>query len=69
MQRNANAKSEVEKILPQLEAIDAQDLATAIRRILAGESNFERLRTELAYGEAYIVRRILAALSGEPTPS
>jgi hypothetical protein len=34
--------------------------------MLTGERDFECLRTELQYDEAYIVRRILAALSGEP---
>ncbi|MCG3155988.1 MAG: Photosystem I assembly protein Ycf3 [bacterium] len=68
-QGNTKVKSDVEKILPQLEAIDGQDLADATTRILAGERDFERLRTELNFMEAYIVRRILAALSGEPAPN
>jgi len=63
VQGNTNAKSEVEKILPKLEARGAEDLAAAIRRMIAGERDFERLRTELAYQSAYIIRRILAVLS------
>lgn len=63
VQGNVNAKKEVEKILPQLEASDGKNLAAAVRRMLAGERDFERLRTELHYQEAYIIRRILAALS------
>lgn len=70
VQGNTNAKSEVEKILPQLEAIENwMDLATAIWRMLAGERNFERLRTELEFDEAYILRSIFAVLSGEPAPN
>ncbi|NUM64821.1 hypothetical protein HUU39_06045, partial [candidate division KSB1 bacterium] len=68
-QGNANAKSEVGKILPQLEAGGWQNLVAAIRRMLAGENDFDKLRTELDHQDAYIVRRILAALSGEPAPS
>lgn len=62
-QGNVNAKSEVEEFLPQLEAGGWQNLAAAIRRILAGEKDFEHLRTELNYQEAYIVHRILAVIT------
>ena len=68
-QGNTNAQSEVEKILPQLEATkDWKTLVTPVRRILAGESDFEKLRPELDRQDAYIVRRILAVLSGESMP-
>jgi tetratricopeptide (TPR) repeat protein len=70
MQGNIEVKSQVEKILPQIEALeDYKNLAAAFRRMLVGESDFERLRTELNFMEAYIVRRILAVLSGKPEPS
>lgn len=67
-QGNANAKSEVEKILPQLEAGGWQNLVAAIRRMLTGEKEVDSLCAELDREDAYIVRRILAVLSGEPMP-
>ncbi len=70
VQGNPNAKSEVEKILPRLEATrDWKTLIAPVRQILAGENDFEKLRPDLDRQDAYIVRRILAVLSGEPAPN
>ena len=63
VQGNTNAKSEVENILPQLEAGDWQNLVAAIRCMLAGEKDVDTLCAELDLEDAYIVRRIFAALS------
>lgn len=62
MQSNTNAKSEVEEILPQLEAGGYQNFVAAIRLMLAGEKEVDSLCAELDRQDAYIVRRILAAL-------
>lgn len=62
VQGHANAKSEVEKILPQLEAGGYQNFVAAIRLMLAGEKEVDSLCAELDRQDAYIVRRILAAL-------
>jgi tetratricopeptide (TPR) repeat protein len=63
VQGNQEARGEVEKILPQLEA-GGWDCPPVIRRILNGESDVDELCVGLDYGEAYIVRTILAQLSG-----
>lgn len=64
-QGNTVAKREVEKILHQLEAKGYQNLSAAIRRLLSGEKDFERLRIELDYQDAYIVRRILTEITAQ----
>jgi tetratricopeptide (TPR) repeat protein len=64
IQGDTTAQSEVEESLPELEEKGWQNLVAAVRYMLAGERDFEHLRTELYYREAYIVRRILEALSG-----
>jgi hypothetical protein len=69
VQGNAAAKSEVEKILSKIAAASEHEFVAPIRRLLAGESNFEYLRSGLDYQQAYIVRRIFAVLSGEPAPN
>jgi tetratricopeptide (TPR) repeat protein len=63
VQGNQEARGEVEKILPQLEA-GGWDCPPVIRRILNGESDADELCVGLDRGEAYIVRTILAQLSG-----
>jgi tetratricopeptide (TPR) repeat protein len=59
--------SETEKFLEQMENAGGETalLASAVRRILGGEIDFEKLRNELPYVSAYIVRTILAQLNGE----
>lgn len=52
----------VEAILPQLEAGGWQDFSRAIRHILAGERDFEALRVDLDFMDAYIIRIILSEL-------
>lgn len=69
VQGNTNAKNEVEKFLPQLEAGGWQNLVAALRRLLAGENDVDSLCSDLDLEDAYIVRRILAVLSGEPAPN
>jgi hypothetical protein len=68
VQGNEEARAEVEKILLQLEA-GGWDCPLAIRRILDGESDADELCVGLDRGEAYIIRTILARLSGERAPT
>jgi len=66
VQGDPAAREEVEQILPQMESSrDWRTLPPVIRRILDGESDFETLRVGLDRFDAYVVRTILARLSGE----
>jgi tetratricopeptide (TPR) repeat protein len=69
VQGNQEAQQNVEGILPQLEEGGWNNLCNAVRRILGGESDFEKLRTDLDREDAYIVHTILARLSGEAAPT
>jgi tetratricopeptide (TPR) repeat protein len=63
VQGNEEARSELEQILPQLEA-GGWDCPPVIRRILEGESDADALCAGLDHIDAYIVRTILAQLAG-----
>jgi len=69
VQGSEAAKQEAEEVLPRLEAAEWHNLCNAVRRVLQGEHDFDMLRTDLDREDAYIVRAILAQLSGgAPVP-
>ncbi len=66
VQGHQEAIAAVNDFLPQLEATsDWKNLPPVVRRILEGETDFEALRVGLDRIDAYIIRAILAQLSGE----
>jgi hypothetical protein len=55
------AREAVEKALPQLEA-DGWQIAAAVRRMWAGEREWQALVEDLDAGQALVVRRVLETL-------
>ncbi|MBI5300929.1 MAG: tetratricopeptide repeat protein [Chloroflexi bacterium] len=68
VQGNDEARKSAEQFLAQMENAGWGNLESAVRRILSGETDFEKLRDPLNRVEAYIVREILAG-GQAPTPA
>lgn len=71
VQGNADAQATVEDVLSQMVETESwRNLPPIVRLLLAGERDTWALCAELDHYDAFIIRRILAVLSGEaPVPS
>lgn len=70
VQGNAQARREVEQVLPQmLESTGWRNLPPVVERILDGETDGDSLTEGLDGIDAYIIRSILALLDGSAPPA